>query len=146
MHDSPPQTTNRNRLTVNVEMDDRTFLFPDGKFLSHILVGSTAENMITLDGVFHFNGTRSDPRFCVLDLDDARELSRKLIDAFYQGRTQHVITDTVRIAIVFNPNGFVVQFGELRSTTDLFINPPSVLRLTQGLLRVIDSISPVLSH
>ena len=134
------------RLSMNVEVDDRTYLFPDGKLLSHITIATDDKNRITFDAVFVFNASKLDPRFWVLELDDARDLSRKMIDAYFQGKTQHVLTDTARVAIIFNPNGFLLQFGDLKTPVELFVGAGCIMRFVHGLLRVIDSVSPILAH
>lgn len=134
------------RLAMNVEVDDRTYLFPDGKLLSHITIAADDKSHITFDAVFVFNASKLDPRFWALDLEDARDFARKMIDAYFQGKTQHVLTDTARIAIIFNPNGFLVQFGDLKSPIELFVGAGCIMRFVHGLLRVIDSVSPILAH
>ncbi|HYD31070.1 MAG TPA: hypothetical protein VEB64_09485 [Azospirillaceae bacterium] len=134
------------RLNMNIEMDDRTYLFPDGKLLSHVAISSDDQCRVTFDAVFVFNATCVEPRLWALDLEDAREFGRKLVDAYYQGKTQHVLSDGAKIAVVFNPNGFLIQFGDIKSPVELFIGASCIMRFVHGLLRVIDSVSPVLAH
>lgn len=136
----------RPRLVINVEMDDRTALFPDGKFLSHLAVHETGDGDIRLEGVFHFNESRTDPVLAALDVEDAREFGRAILDAVFQGRTQHVLSDTAKIAVIFNPNGFVLKFGEERALKELFIASPAIVRLAQGLLRMVDRLSAPSPH
>lgn len=134
----PAVNTQRSRLVINVELDDRSFLFPDGKPLSHVAIHETERGLIRLEGVFPFNETRTDPVIQTLEVEDARDLARTIIDAVYQGRTQHVLTDEVKIAILFNPNGFVLRFGEERTLKEVFVNSPAIIRIAQGLLRMVD--------
>lgn len=136
----------RGRLVINVEADDRTVLFPDGKFLTHVTLGEAAGNRVRLDGVFLFNETRQDPLIACIDADDARELGRALLEAVFQGRTQHVLSETTRIAVVFNPNGFILRFGEERALKELFIASPAIVRLAQGILRMVDRVSAPPPH
>lgn len=136
----------KSRLTMNVELDDRSYLFPDGKLVSHIGISADERSRITFDAVFVFNQSKIDPRFLVLELEDARDLARKIVDAFFQGKTHHVLTDTAKVAIVFNPNGFLIQLGDVKHPIELFIGASSIMRFVHGLLRVIDSVSPVVSH
>ncbi len=136
----------RSRIVVNVEMDDRSVLFPDGKFLSHIAISETADARIRLDGVFHFNESRLDPMIGLLAVEDARDLARAMLEAVFQGRTQHVLSDEAKIAIVFNPNGFVLRIGEDRALRELFVASPAILRLAQGILRMVDRASALPAH
>ncbi len=142
----PPHQTSRSRYVVNVEADDRTVLFPEGKFLSHVLVQEWDEGQIRLEAVFHFNEARAETAIAVLDLDEARDVARALLDAVFQGRSQHVLSEQSRTAVVFNPNGFVIRFGEDRALRELLIASPAIVRLSQGILRVADRISALVPH
>lgn len=140
----------RPRLVINVEMDDRTVLFPDGKFLSHLALHEAdrgnGEEAVRLEGVFHFNEERTDPVLAILEVEDAREFGRSLLDAVFQGRTQHMLSETAKIAVIFNPNGFVLKFGEERTLKELFIASPAIVRLAQGVLRMVDRLSALSPH
>lgn len=142
---NPPPAA-RSRLTINVEMDDRSVLFPDGKFLSHIAVHETGDGTVRLEGVFHFNESRLDPHIAVLAVEDARDFARALLEAVFQGRTQHVLSDEAKVAVVFNPNGFLLRFGEDRMLRELFIASPAIVRLAQGVLRMVDRVSAQPAH
>ncbi|NYZ17712.1 hypothetical protein HL658_34645 [Azospirillum sp. RWY-5-1] len=138
--------TARARLVVNVEMDDRTVLFPDGKFLTHVAIAEDAGGGIRLDAVFLFNESRTEATIASIEAEDARELGRALLEAVFQGRTQHVLSETARIAVVFNPNGFVLRFGEERALRELFIASPAIVRLAQGVLRMVDRVCALPPH
>lgn len=135
----------RSRLVINIELDDRSFFFPDGKTLSHIAVHEE-EDTIRLSDVFHFNESRLDPAIYAFTQEDAREFARSIMDAVYQGRTQHVLSDSSKVAIIFNPNGFVIRFGEERALKEMFINSPAIIRLAQGVLRLVDRMAAPPPH
>ena len=40
---------------IKIELDERCFLFPDGKIVSHILLTSVPNRVIAVDAVFTFN-------------------------------------------------------------------------------------------
>ncbi len=140
----------KSKLVINVEVDDRTVLFPDGKFLSHIALheGETPEGdgAVRLEGVFLFNESRLEPEISALSVEDARELARSMLDAVFQGRTQHVLSEAAKVAVVFNPNGFVLRFGEGSALRELFIGSPAIVRLAQGVLRMADRLSAPPPH
>ena len=81
-----------------------------------------------------------------LEIEDARELARSILDAVFQGRTQHVLSQTTKVAVVFNPNGFVLRFGEGAALRELFIGSPAIIRLAQGILRMTDRLSAMPAH
>jgi len=140
----------RSKLVINVEVDDRTVLFPDGKFLSHIALHESGMpedgDAVRLEGVFLFNESRLGPEIASLDVEDAREFARSILDAVFQGRTQHVLSETAKVAVVFNPNGFVLRFGEGPALRELFIGSPAIVRLAQGVLRMADRLSAPPAH
>ncbi|WP_434625429.1 hypothetical protein [Azospirillum sp. B2RO_4] len=139
----------KSRLVINVEVDDRTVLFPDGKFLSHIALSeedAAGNGAVRLEGVFLFNESRLGPEIATLPVEDAQELARSILDAVFQGRTQHVLSETAKIAVVFNPNGFVLRFGEGDALRELFIGSPAIIRLAQGILRMADRLSALPAH
>ena len=138
--------TERSPLSVNIETDDRTVLFPAGKFLTHISVQSQPPDMVRLDAIFSFNEASVPCEIVVLSVDNARAFARAILDAVYQGRSQHVINETARVMLVFNPNGFVITFGNGRDAVDLYMASPAIVRLSQALLRVVDRLSPNERH
>jgi hypothetical protein len=131
----------RSRHVVNVEADDRTVLFPAGKFLSHVSVQTTDDDRVRLEAVFHFNEEREDAEIAVLDPQEAFDLGRALLDTVFQGRTQHVLSEGAKIAVVFNPNGFLITFGAGAALKELYIASPAIMRLSQGIMRVVDRLN-----
>jgi hypothetical protein len=71
---------------VKVDLDDRAFLFPAGKSVAQLLLLSDGKR-IFVEAVYPFNQSRTPPRVLTLDLDDAKELGRRLIDAVHHART-----------------------------------------------------------
>ncbi|MBR0655088.1 hypothetical protein [Plastoroseomonas arctica] len=131
--------------TLAVDMDERAVLYPAGKSITRVNM-SAAEGGIAFDAVFAFNEARTPPRFMVLELDDAREFGRRLVDAVYQARPQNAITETMRIGITVHTNGFHLQIGDVAAPTELFVGLGSIWRFTQTVLRAVDRLSPVESH
>ena len=130
------------RHTVEVDLDDRAFLFPAGKPLVRLIYGAQGRS-VDIDGSFPFNEARTSTRIVSLDVVDAKELARRLIEAVYQARTQHVISDGAQIAINVLPNGYHIQIGDLNHAIDLFLGTGSIWRVCLGLLRAVDHIAPI---
>ena len=55
---------------VQVDLDERAFLFPAGKSVSQLILTASG-NTVSIDLTFPFNQTRLPPRLAVLDVDDA---------------------------------------------------------------------------
>ena len=133
---------NGRRRTVEIDLDERAYLFPSGKPLTRLILGAEGRT-IDIDGLFPFNEARTRTRILSLDISDAKDLARRLVDAVYQARTQHVVSDGVRIAITVLTNGYQVQIGDLNRSVDLFLSFGCIWRVCQGLLRAVDHIAPI---
>ncbi len=127
---------------VKVECDERSYLFPAGKPIIQ-LVFSADGPTIHIEAVYPFNESRTSPRIVSLDLEDAREFARRLVDAIHQARTQLVVSSGTRIAINVLANGYHLQIGDINQSTDVFLGTPCAWRVCQGLLRIIDYVAPV---
>jgi len=127
---------------VKVDLDDRAFLFPAGKSLAQLIFLSDGQKFY-VEAAFHFNQSRTPPRLLTLDHEDATELGRRLVEAVHHARTQLVITSGVRITINVVPNGYHLQIGDMNDALELFLSTGCIWRVCQGLLRIIDLISPV---
>lgn len=130
---------------VQVDLDERAFLFPAGKSVSQMIFTATGAS-VAIDLTFPFNQTRLAPRLAVLAVDDAAVLARCLTMAVYQARTQHAISETMHITIDVLANGYRLQFGDMHKPLELLLGTACIWRVCQGLLRAVDVISPVQSH
>jgi hypothetical protein len=130
---------------VQVDLDERAFLFPAGKSVSQLIFTATGAS-VSIDLTFPFNQPRLAPRLAVLAADDAAVLARCLTMAVYQARTQHAISETMHITIDVLANGYRLQFGDMHRPLELLLGTACIWRVCQGLLRVVDVISPVQSH
>jgi hypothetical protein len=130
---------------IKVDLDDRAFLFPPGKMLSQLSFLSDGRR-IGIEGIYLFNEARTPPQILSLSLEDARELGRRLVEAVYAAKTQLVITSGVRITINVIANGYYLQIGDMNNATELFLSTGCIWRVCQGLLRIVDLLSPAESH
>ena len=133
------------KFEIKVDLDERSFLFPAGKSVSQLLFLSDGRT-IFVEAVYPFNQSRTPPRLASLDLEDAREFGRRLIEAVHCARTQLVVTQGVRISINVIANGYHLQFGDMNNATELFLGTNCIWRVCQGLLRIADLIAPVESN
>ena len=131
---------------VQIAMDERAILFPDGKAINHLVLNSDGQGSVCVNAVFAFNETCLNPRIVTLDLEDAREFGRRLVDAVYQARTHCVISDSALITINVITNGYMIQFGKPTDSLDLFISTGVIWKVCIGFLRIVDSMSPVTAN
>jgi hypothetical protein len=130
---------------IKVDLDERAYLFPAGKSVSQLLFLSDGRT-IFVEAVYPFNQSHTPPRLVLLDLEDAREFGRRLIEAVHCARNQLVVTSGIRISINVVANGYHLQFGDMNSATELFLGTNCIWRVCQGLLRIVDLIAPVESN
>lgn len=135
-----PQAARR-LTTVNVEMDDKCFLFPQGKALSHLVFSWTRDG-VRIAAAFHYNNARSDGHVADISLADAVELTRYLVEAFYQSRTQTVLSDTVKATVIHHPNGFQLVFEQEGELREIYCGQATPLRLARGLSQLLDANIP----
>jgi len=153
---------------VRVDLNERCYLFPAGKGLSHLviapasgLVGQVSAEPaepaerrqqvpdagaqgIDLRAVFAFNQSKSDSTIDSFALDEARDLARTIIEGVYQARTQTVFLEGRRMGLVCNTNGFVLSGHD--GCYDLFISGQLIITVANALLRVADSLTPIEAH
>src|SRR3954466_3365177 len=130
---------------IKVDLDERAFLFPAGKSVSQLLFVSDGRT-IFIEAVYPFNQSHTPPRLISLDLEDAREFGRRLIEAVHCARTQLVVTSGVRISINVIANGYHIQFGYMNHATELFLGTNCTCRVCQARLRIADLIAPIESN
>jgi hypothetical protein len=130
---------------IKVDLDERAYLFPAGKSVSQLLFLSDGRR-IFIEAVYPFNQSHTPPRLVALDLEDAREFGRRLIEAVHCARNQLVVTSGIRISINVVANGYHLQFGDMNNATELFLGTNCIWRVCQGLLRIADLIAPVESN
>lgn len=130
---------------IKIDLDERSFLFPAGKSVSQLLLLSEGKTVF-VEAIYPFNQTRTPPRIISLSLDDVREFGRRLVEAVHGARTQFVVTSGARITINVIANGYHLQFGDMNLPTELFLGTSCIWRVCQGLLRIVDLISPVESN
>jgi len=133
------------KFEIKVDLDERSFLFPAGKSVSQLLFLSDGRTIL-VEAVYPFNQSHTPPRLVSLNLEDAKEFGRRLVEAVHCARTQLVVTSGVRISINVVANGYHLQFGDMNNATELFLGTSSIWRVCQGLLRIVDLIAPVESN
>jgi hypothetical protein len=131
---------------AKIELDDRCFLFPDGKVVSHALVGREGADRICMDAVYTFNGTRLPQRVLHLSREELKLFTRELLDSVYAAKSGFVLRDTLKIAIIVVANGYRIEFQRSERKSELYISTGAIWRFIRGLLAAADQSSPVVSH
>src|SRR5260370_13883363 len=116
---------------IKVDLDERSYLFPAGKSVSQLLFLSDGRT-IFIEAVYPFNQSHTPPRLVALDLEDAREFGRRLIEAVHCARTHLVVTSGIRISINTVAYGYNLQFSDMNTATELLLSTNCIWRVCQG--------------
>jgi hypothetical protein len=90
------------KFEIKADLDERSFLFPAGKSASQLLFLSDGRTIV-VEAVYPFNQTHTPPRLVTLNLEDAKEFGRRLIEAVHCARTQLVVTSGFASALTLLP-------------------------------------------
>ncbi|MEO5376698.1 MAG: hypothetical protein H7832_02770 [Magnetococcus sp. DMHC-6] len=132
--------------SIDVDLDDRAFFFPDGKQMTQIKFAILANHEVQVNAVYAFNESHSAPELFRLSLADARELARTLVEAVYRAQTRNVFSETIRMTIHVVPNGYILQIGDINNERQIMLSTSVIWRICHALLRIVDRLSPVFTH
>ena len=131
---------------IKIELDERCFVFPDGKVASHLMITREANDRLCFDAVFTFNCTRLPTRLLHLSLEELTLFARELLDSVYAAKSGFVLRDTLKISIIVVANGYRVEFQRAEMKTEIYLSTGAIWRVLRGLLAAVDESSPVASH
>ena len=132
--------------TTKIELDERCFVFPDGKVASHLLIIREGPDRLCFDAVFTFNGTRLPGRLLDFSLEELKLFARELLDSVYAAKSGFVLRDTLKISIVVVANGYRIEFQRAQARSEIYLSTGAIWRVLRGLLVAADEASPVISH
>ena len=131
---------------IKVDLDERAFLMPVPKQLTHLQLLVFKPNMIRLEGVFLFNASGASTELVELTGVDATELATRLIDSVYRAQSSVIVTKTTSLTVSVVTNGYVLQFGDLTNPRELFLSTSCIWRVCSGLARAVDFLSHSARH
>jgi hypothetical protein len=132
--------------TVKIELDERAFLFPEGKPVTHMVIVRHGAAEFHLDAVFAFNRARDKARFATLTLGQMREFTRELLGAVYAARPAFVLDGGLKLTINVVLNGYIVEFATGDEKRELFLGTGSIWRVIKSLMMVLDEATAQTGH
>ncbi|CAA7626331.1 hypothetical protein [Magnetospirillum sp. UT-4] len=130
---------------VNIDLDERAFVFPAGKSLLQLKVVAF-ESGLSFEGVFAFNNGKAQHHLFKLNVEDAVDFSRKLVDGVYRAQSGHLLSDYVMVSLNVVANGYVFQIGDMTDPKEIYIGTGSIWRVCKGLLQALDHVRPKQSN
>lgn len=146
MGSEPQKESDSTRNVISVDMDDRTFLFPETRNIAQLKFSTQPGGMVSLEFVYAHNVSHLPPSKVTLQYEDAKNLCLRLIDAVYRAQTQNSITESAHIAITMASNGYIFIIEEGGTQRQLYMGTSVIWRVCNALCRIIDIQSPILSH
>jgi hypothetical protein len=131
---------------IKVELDERCFLFPAGKNVSHLQFLVYRGSRVRLELIFSYNASQTPTEFVELTPHAVAEFSRKLVDAVYRASSFLHIADGQNIAVSTLANGYTLQVGDFANQRDLFISTSCIWRLCGAFCRSSDFLSTSEAH
>jgi len=131
---------------TKIELDERCFVFPDGKVASHVLIVREGPDRLCFDAIFTFNGTRLPTRLLHLSREELKLFARELLDAVYAAKSGFVLRDTLKIAIIVVANGYRIEFQRAQMKSEIYLSTGAIWRFVRGLLAAADEASPIISN
>jgi hypothetical protein len=143
---SQPQLRSNADALVKIDLDERAYLFPEGKQLLQLHVIAYRGHKIRFEAVYAFNESRASPELFELPLDDAVLLLRRLVETVYRAQSSQIVTRSTSLAVTVVANGYLLQFGGLENSMELMLSTGCIWRVCGGLARALDTIAPSSSN
>jgi hypothetical protein len=131
---------------IRVDLDDRAYLFPAGRQVTQLQFMAYKPHMIRVEAVYAFNESRANPELFALPIEDARDLSRKLVDTVYRAQSSQIVSRETSLSVTVVANGYVLEFGARENPSVLMLSTGCIWRVCNGLTRAVDMISPIAAH
>lgn len=131
---------------VKVDLDERAFVFPAGRQVTQLQFLAYKPHMVAIEAVYAFNESRASPQLVELPIEDARQLSRKIVESVYRAQPSQVVSRDTTLTFSTVANGYIVEFGSHECPMTLMLSTGCIWRVCNGLARVIDMISPIAAN
>jgi hypothetical protein len=131
---------------IKVELDERCFLFPTAKGVTHIQFLVYRNQKLRLELVFPYNVSQTPIEFLEFKPAAVPEFTRKLVDAVYRTTSFLYISDRQNVAFATHVNGYTLQVGDIASQRELFLSLASIWRLSNAFCRASDFLATPAAH
>lgn len=133
-------------VVIKVDLDERAFLFPQHKALTHLNLHVVKPNLVRVEAGFGFNQSRASPVLFDLAVDECNEFSKRLVDAVFRARSTEIVTRNLSLTLTVAANGYILNFSEQDRVVELYLGTASIWRVCNGFARAVDLLSPISSN
>lgn len=128
---------------IKVDLDDRAYVFPGSKLVTQLHVLAYRPHKIRFEAHYAFNESKASPELFELSFDDARELSRRMIEAVYRAQSTQIISRETSLVLSVVTNGYILQFGTLEAPKEIMLSTGCIWRVCGAIARAVDFIAPI---
>lgn len=139
-------TANAPDAVIKVDLDERAYLFPQGKQVLQLHVLAYRPHMVRFEATFAFNEARASHELFELTAEDARDLVRRLVESVYRAQSSQVVSRSTTLSISVVANGYIIQVGDHEHMRELFLSTGSIWRVASAIARAVDFIAPIQSN
>jgi hypothetical protein len=131
---------------IKVDLDDRAYVFPAARQLTQLQFLAFRPHLIRVEAVYAFNQSKAAPELFELPAEDARELSRRMVESVYRAQSSQIATRNASVSLTVVANGYILEFGPRENPTELMLSTGCIWRVCNGLARAVDMIAPIASN
>lgn len=131
---------------IKVDLDERAYVFPAGRHLLQLQFLVFRPHILRIEAVYSFNESKASPELLELSADDARALSRRLVESVYRAQSSQVVSRDTSLSLTVVANGYVLEFGPRENPTELMLSTGCIWRVCNALARAVDVMSPIASN
>lgn len=129
-----------------VDLDERAYVFPAGRHVQQLQFLAFKPHMLRVEAVYSFNESKASPELLELSADDARALSRRLVESVYRAHSSQIVSRDTSLSLTVVANGYILEFGRRENPTELMLSTACIWRVCNGLARAVDVLSPIASN
>lgn len=129
-----------------VDLDERAYVFPAGRHVQQLQLLVFKPHMLRMEAVYSFNESKASPELFELPVEDARALSRRLVESVYRAQSSQIVSRNTSLSLTVVANGYIIEFGPRESPTELMLSTGCIWRVVNGLARAVDMLSPIASN
>lgn len=131
---------------LKVDLDERAYVFPSGRHVQQLQFLVFKPHMLRIEAAYSFNESKASPELLELSAEDARALSRRMVESVYRAQSSQIVSRDTSLSLTVVANGYILEFGPRESPVELMLSTGCIWRVANGLARAVDILSPIASN
>jgi hypothetical protein len=131
---------------IKVELDERAYLFPRPKQLTHLQISVYKPNRVEVAAIFAYNTSGQPAQLFDLSAEDVQDFAQQLVGSVYRAQSGMIVTKSISIGISVVANGYIWQFGEITAPQELYLSTGGIWRVCGAFGRACDLLTLPAKH